>query len=148
MLRENRFEFSFFFLLILIGGWFMFDRFIPEFHAAAIWYTQWPGVLILLGAAVFLFGALLGAPDMFAPAIIIWGIGKILAYQQTRDMGFDSWYYLWTLIPGFVGTGMFASGLFDEESKQDVKRGFVLIVASAILFAVFGALFGALKFFD
>lgn len=147
MLKENRLEFSIFFILILIGGWFMFDRFIPEFHTFASWYLQWPGVLILLGATIFIFGVMLGAPEMFTPAIVIWGIGEIFSYQQTHGMGLEAWFHMWTLIPGLVGAGMFVSGLFDEESRQDVKHGFILIIISAILFVIFSAFLGGWNLF-
>jgi hypothetical protein len=147
MLKENRLEFSIFFLLILIGSWFLLDRFIPEFHAFASQYAQWPRILILIGVVAFLFGIILGSPDMFVPAMVIGGVGWILAYQETHG-GLASWSYMWTLIPGFVGAGMIVAGLFGEEdTSQDIKYGFMLMGASAVLFVIFAALFSWLNLF-
>ncbi len=39
------------------------------------------------------------------PSIIVGGIGGILAYQDYTGH-WESWSYLWTLIPGFVGLGI------------------------------------------
>ena len=146
MFKENRLQFAIFFLIFLISSWLILDRVIPEFHVFAIKYTQWPDFLILIGGTIFIFGLLLGSRDMFIPAVVIAGFGGILSYQYTY-IGFASWSYMWTLIPGFVGAGMIVSGLFGDETSHDVRHGLMLIGASALLFIILGEIFGGLNLF-
>jgi hypothetical protein len=88
-------------------------------------------------------GLITGAPGMSVPAAIVAGIGGILYYQNlTGDYG--SWSYMWTLIPGFVGVGTILAGLLGEHTRHNLSRGLNLLVISAIMFLIFGALFGGL----
>jgi hypothetical protein len=51
---------------------------------------------------------------------------------------------MWTLIPGFVGVGLIITGLLGEFTRHNMVRGLNLIVISAVMFLVFGAIFGGL----
>jgi hypothetical protein len=51
---------------------------------------------------------------------------------------------MWTLIPGFVGVGVILAGLLGEHTRHNLARGLNLLVVSAIMFLIFGALFGGL----
>jgi hypothetical protein len=70
-------------------------------------------------------------------------MGAIL-YYQTATGDWDSWAYIWSLIPGFVGVGIVLSGLLGGEGSESIRAGGWLILISLVLFAVFGSLFGAL----
>jgi hypothetical protein len=95
------------------------------------------------GLLIFLIGLLTGAPGMSVPAAIVAGIGGILFYQNATN-NFASWSYMWTLIPGFVGIGLILAGLLGEYTRHNLSRGLNLIVISAVMFLIFGALFGGL----
>ena len=142
-MRQNRTNLVLGILLILIGGWLVITRQVP---AVQDWLENnftWPMNTIGAGLIVFLIGLITGAPGMSIPASIIAGIGGILYYQnQTGD--FDSWSYMWALIPGFVGVGTILAGLLGESTRRNLSHGLNLIVISAVLFLVFATFFGGL----
>src|SRR5512138_3520835 len=96
------------------------------------------------GLLIFIIGLLTGAPGMSVPAAIVAGVGGILYYQYLNDNDYSSWSYMWTLIPGFVGVGVILAGLLGEHTRHNLARGLNLLVVSAIMFLIFGALFGGL----
>ena len=143
-MRQNRTNLVLGILLILIGAWLVVSRQVP---AVQDWLGDnftWPMGTIAAGLVVLLIGLLTGSPGMAVPASIIAGIGGILYYQnQTGD--FDSWSYMWTLIPGFVGVGTILAGLLGENTRRNLAHGMNLIVISAVLFLLFASFFGGLS---
>ena len=72
---------------------------------------------------------------MAVPATIVSGLGGILADQwYTGD--WQSWSYIWALIPGFVGIGIVLMSLLGGDAS--VKDGSTLMFISFIMLAVFG----------
>ncbi len=128
-------------LLILLGAWFLLDQTIPAFHTFFDKYTEWPVNLLLIGGAIFILGLVLGSPGLSVPAAIVAGLGGIFYYQETTG-SYDSWSYMWTLIPGFVGIGSILAGLLGDNMAHNLKRGLNLMVVSAVLFLVFSAFLG------
>lgn len=125
-------------VLILIGVAFLATRLVP---ALAVAFT-WPWIIIGVGAAFLVIGALTGVPDMAVPACIIAGIGGILLYQNSSgDWG--SWTYMWALIPGFVGVGMLLAALMGSKGKHQVRDALRTMLTSAVMFLIFGSFFGA-----
>ncbi len=125
-------------ILILAGlGFLLFQRF------PGLWATfSWPWILVGVGA-VFAIGSFLSRKGgLMIPALIIAGLGGILLYQ-TVSGNWDSWAYVWTVIPGLVGLGMLVGGLYDDEMKNGRTAGFILIAISAAAFAIFGGLLGS-----
>lgn len=142
-MQQNRSTLFLGILLILIGAWLVVSRQVP---AVQHWLDQnftWPMWTIGAGLLIFLIGLITGTPGMAVPAAIVAGIGGILYYQNATD-NFASWSYMWTLIPGFVGIGVILAGLLGEHTRHNLSRGFNLIIISAIMFLIFGALFGGL----
>ncbi len=129
-------------LLILIGVIFLIIRIFPGLGLAFSLVFSWPVIIIAVGGALFLLGLLTGAPEMAIPACIVGGIGSILYWQNLTD-NWESWSYIWTFIPGFVGIGLILSGVLKRDSNQ-ISDGFQTIIISAVLFLVFGGFFGAL----
>jgi hypothetical protein len=130
-------------LLILLGVWFMATQFVPELRAwMDIEYT-WPLIIVGLGVLLLVVGLLTGVPAMAVPACIVGGIGGLL-YWQNATGNWESWAYVWTLIPGFVGVGIVLSGLLGGETRQSVRGGIWLILISLVLFTVFGSFLGGL----
>lgn len=130
-------------ILLLLGAWFLAVQFVPALKS---WYDQergWPLIVVAVGAFLLLLGLLTATPGMAVPACIVAGIGGIL-YWQNQTGQWESWAYLWTLIPGFVGVGVFLSGLLGERSGRPYARGSELILTSLILFLIFGAITGSL----
>ena len=142
-MRQNRTNLVLGILLILIGGWLVVSRQVP---AVQDWLSNfgWPMWVIAAALIVFLIGLLTGAPGMAIPASIIAGIGGILYYQNQTGK-YDSWSYMWALIPGFVGIGTILAGLLGENTRRNLSHGLNLIVISTVLFLVFGSFFGGLS---
>lgn len=104
---------------------------------------SWPWIIIGFGLAIFFIGAATGVPALAIPACIIGGLGGILYYQSATG-DWDSWAYIWALIPGLVGLGILLSGLLGEDAEGSAQAGGLLILISLVLFTLFGSFFGAL----
>ena len=102
--------------------------------------------VVFAGAVLLVIGLLTGAPSMAIPACIVAGIGSILYYQNATG-NWESWAYMWTLIPGFAGVGSILAGILGENFKSSVRHGLNSLIVSAILFAIFGTFFHAWNIF-
>jgi hypothetical protein len=128
-------------LLILIGLAFLAIQLVPEIR---MWIDQqyaWPMNIMLIALGLVVIGVLTGEADMLVPASIVAGIGGILYLQNSGVLTWESWAYVWTLIPGFVGLGVFLAGLIKWKKKQ-IFEGLQTMLVSAVLFLVFGSLIG------
>ena len=127
-------------VLILLGGWFLVVQVIPELQG---WF-HWPAFVIAVGLVLLVVGLLARAPGMAVPACIVAGVGGILYYQD-RTQDWASWSWAWTLIPAFVGLGMILMAAMGEKRPWVlVEDGLRLIGTAALLFVIFGAIFGVL----
>jgi len=128
-------------ILILIGALLLLGQLVP-----GIWSwvgeASWPLIIVGVGLLLLIIGVLVNAPGMAIPACIVGGIGLLL-YWQNRTGNWESWAYAWALIPGFVGIGTIVMGLW-ERKGSDVRGGLWLVLISAIMFVIFGALLGGL----
>jgi hypothetical protein len=138
MNRRDRTQLGLGVLLILLGAWFFAIRQVPALKAWTEIQFEWPFYVIGAGAVILLIGLITSAPAMSIPACIVAGIGGIL-YYQNRFGDWESWSFLWTLIPGFVGVGTILTGLFGEDTRHNLGHGINLVVISAVLFLVFSA---------
>jgi len=125
-------------LLILLGTGVLALQLLPGTSLS----FSWPWIIIGFGVLMFLVGALTAIPALAIPACIIGGIGGIL-YYQTITGDWDSWAYVWALIPGFVGLGIVLSGLLGGDAPGAIRAGGLLVLISLVLFASAGAFFGA-----
>ena len=133
-------------LLVLIGVGLLVFQTVPELQKLLTLRDTWPLIVIGVGVGLLIFGLLINSPGMAVPAMIVGGIGGILLWQSVTDR-WGSWSYLWTLIPGFVGVGIVLAGLISGEGiAQALRSGLGLITTSIVLFAIFGAFFGAFIF--
>lgn len=140
MNRQGRTQFVLGLVLILLGAWFLADRSLPAFHDLVGRYMEWPFSLVSIGVGLLLLGLVLGAPGMAVPAAIVAGIGGIFYYFD-RVGDYSDWY-MWLLVPGFVGVGSVLAGLLGENTRHNVRRGLNLMVISAVLFLVFSSVLG------
>ena len=139
MNRRSRSQLGLGVLLILLGGWFFAVRQVPALRSWTEVQLDWPFYVIGAGVLILLVGLLTGAPAMSIPACIVAGIGGILYYQSLSG-DWQSWSFLWTLIPGFVGLGSILTGLFGEDTRHNLGNGANLLVISAVLFLIFAAI--------
>lgn len=144
MRNDNRMQFVVGILLILLGAWFVAVRQVPALRPWESLQFEWPFYVIGAGAIILVVGLITGAPKMTIPASIVAGIGAIL-YYQNRSGDWESWSFMWTLIPGFVGFGTLLAGLLGEDTRHNLGRGINLIVISAVLFLIFAAIFQRLN---
>lgn len=124
-------------ILILLGGLFLVSEIFPQVFN----FWDWPFIIIGAGVVFLLWAILSSTGGLAVPGAILSGIGGILFYQNmTGD--WDSWSYIWGLIPGFVGTGILLSGIIDRNLKKTYTPGLILILISAVMFFAFGSHFG------
>lgn len=147
MEKKKRTQLVLGFLLILVAGWLIATRINPELaDIIKLPPFDWPMWVVMVGGLLLVIGLLTGEPDMAVPACIVAGIGGILYYQNATG-DWASWLYLWTLIPGFIGLGTLLSGILGEDFKRSLRDGLNLLLFSAIMFSVFGTIFGGWTIF-
>ncbi|MBI5944173.1 MAG: hypothetical protein HY864_07380 [Chloroflexi bacterium] len=141
MNKQGRSQLALGVILILLGAWFFVDKSVPAFHEIFQQYTKWPVNMLLIGGGIFILGLILGQPGMSVPAAIVAGLGGIFYYQDVSN-NYQSWSYMWALIPGFVGVGTVLAGILGENTASNIRHGLNLMVISAVLFLVFSSFFG------
>jgi hypothetical protein len=144
MSRQNRTQLILGILLILLGIWFIAVRQVPILKPFADFTWEWPFYVVGAGIVLLLTGLMTDAPRMAIPAAIVAGIGGIL-YYQNASQDWESWEFMWTLIPGFVGVGLILSGLLGEGLRYNLGRGINLMVISAVLFLIFAVFFNRIN---
>jgi len=130
-------------LLIVIGAIFLAFRLIPDLRQLWAASFTWPMTILIVALGLLVIGALTGTADMLVPACIVGGIGGILYLQNAGALTWQSWAYLWTLIPGFAGIGQALAGLV-KWKRKDIADGLQAVLVSAVLFLIFGSLMGDL----
>ena len=129
-------------LLILIGGWFLAVQFIEPLENWLERFIDWPFWIIGPGLLFLVAAIVSGVSGLAVPGSVISGIGCILYYQNyTND--WESWSYMWTLIIGFVGIGVFLMHVLDGNLRKALNEGGNTLVTSLILFLIFGSIFRA-----
>lgn len=126
-------------ILILVGGCILLAQTVPAFGGLLDFSRQWPLFVIGLGG-LFLIGALVGSPELAIPGSIITGLGLIFYYQALSG-NWASWAYMWALIPGFVGLGLFITGSLDKTRAEIRPEGRRLMLISGGLFLLFALFF-------
>jgi hypothetical protein len=141
MRRQNRSTLAVGLIMILIGAWLLAMRLIPGFADQINTWVSWPWIVIGVGLMILVIGLLVGVPGMAVPAMVVSGIGAIL-YWQNATGRWESWAYVWTLIPGFVGVGTLLTGLLGENPRQSFRTGINMILGSLVGFVIFASFLG------
>jgi hypothetical protein len=141
---NNRTRLTFGVALILLGGIFLAVRFIPGLESQFSALMSWPMIIIAVGVGLLFLGLLAGTPGMAVPACIVAGIGGILYWQNTTGR-YETWSFAWALIPGFVGVGILLASLLGDRQHRSAWEGFNMIITSAVLFLIFGSIFGGFE---
>ncbi len=131
-------------LLILLGILFLIFRLFPEMRVMFDVAFTWPLIIVAVGGGLFLIGLLTGEPEMAVPACIVAGIGGILYWQNAAGR-WDSWAYVWALIPGFAGVGHILAGVLSGKMKS-IREGLETLLVSGVLFVIFASIFGPFAF--
>lgn len=131
-------------ILILIGAFILIFRFVPGVKEWIPVGFSWPLIIIGFGLFWLLLGLFVRNAEMAVPAAVFAGIGGIL-YWQNITGNWESWAYVWTLIPGFVGIGVILSGLISGKVSSSLRAGIWQILISLILFFIFGSFLGGLN---
>lgn len=139
MNKEKRTNIAGGIILVLVGAALLAIQILPGVFIS----FSWPWIVIIVGLFLFGLGAAIGEPGMAVPACIVGGIGGILYYQNLTG-NWESWSFVWSLIPGFVGIGIILMNLLSGEGGKAFREGGLLVLISLTLFAVFGSFFGAL----
>jgi hypothetical protein len=124
-------------ILILLGVFLLLLRIVPGLFGG----FSWPFIVIGVGVVFLVLAVVTWTPGMAVPACIIGGIGGIL-YWQSRSGHWETWAYAWTLIPGFVGVGVFISQLLEGKPARALVDGGWPVLISIVLFFLFGSFFG------
>ena len=140
--RKTRSSLGIGILLVLVGGFFLAVQFLPNLGDWFWHIFDWPVYIIGAGACLLVFGLVIGTPGMAVPACIVAGIGGILYYQNATG-DWESWSYVWALIPGFSGVGGMLASLLGGGGKSGFRSSLTLVLISLVMFLVFGAFFGA-----
>jgi len=143
MERKQRSDLALGVILILVGAFAILERFVPAFSILRQTYFAWPVIVIGFGCLIFLVGLITANWEMFPPAMVFTGVGGIL-YWQNATGRWESWSYIWALIPGFVGAGVFLQGFLAGEGTR-MREGLKTILLSIVLFAIFGSFLGPLQ---
>ena len=128
-------------ILILLGVFFLFWQMAPENISG--WFDRnfsWPFYVIGTGLIFLLLAIVTAEGGLAVPGAIIGGIGGILFYQNlTGD--WVSWAYIWVLIPGLVGLGLFIGSLISKDMRHERRTGLNMFMISFIITLFLWAVF-------
>jgi len=128
-------------LFILVGAFALVYQLVPGFQDILDLSFDWPMIIVGFGLFLLVLGLLVGAPGMAVPAMIMCGIGGLL-YWQNATGNWESWAYTWTLIPGFVGVGVFLAELLEGKFSSAIQGGGWLVLISLTMFVIFASFLG------
>jgi hypothetical protein len=94
--------------LILLGVLFFINQLVRE---------AWPLTILAVGL-ILLVAALIGrVPGLAIPGVINSMLGLIFLWQTTQA-GYNTWLYVWPLVPAAVGLGMIIAGWIGMPGRQ------------------------------
>lgn len=124
-------------ILVLAGLVFLAWQLFP----AITTILSWPWLLIGAGLVFFVSALATRTGGLMIPATILTVLGGIFLWQMATD-NWESWAYIWTLMPASVATGMLLGGLFDSDLREARGVAIIMLAASLVGLAIFGGAFG------
>jgi len=127
-------------ILIAIGLVLLVQRYTPLHLGALLWpfFIIIPGCFLYL--VMFLGGR--GSGPLAIPATILTTLGLIFLGQSLFDY-YESWAYIWALLPTAVGIGMAIGGLWDgkptmvQAGAHTARGGLTMLLIFATCFELF-----------
>jgi len=109
---------------------------------------SWPFLIIIPGLLFFIAMALGGESSgpLAIPGSVVTALGLILLYQNTFHR-FDTWAYVWALLPAAVGIGLIIEGAWSGK-RGLVGAGLVVVTTSLLFLLTFAMAFEILPSFD
>lgn len=132
-------------ILLLLGLFLLAMQINPSLARQLNMVLSWPFIIIGVGGVFFLAGLIYRTSGFTIPGCVIGGIGGIL-YYQNQTGNWESWAYIWALIPGFVGVGILLGELLEGKGIAAIRDSWVLLLISTLLFAIFGSFLGNIAF--
>jgi hypothetical protein len=135
------------YLLIGLGALFLAGQ-VFGFDIGRVFDLSWP-LFIIIPGVIFLLIAIMGhqgTVGFAVPGAIITGTGAILWFQETFNR-WETWAYVWTLYPVFLGAALLFMGT-RMNSQEQIKTGRGFIQWGLIAFVALAALFELLIFHD
>ena len=110
----------------------------------------WPLLFFIIGAAFYVPIVLLpearaALAALFIPGTILIGLGTIFFYNTLTE-DWNSWAYMWALIPAFVGLGLILAARAGGWANSIVTTGLWLAIGSGAVFSVMAMFFGSQAF--
>jgi hypothetical protein len=126
--------------VVLIGIGLLFAQLQPNLVLRLLGGNfSWPWIVIGVGV-IFLFLSLLSdGAGLVVPACVIITVGGILLYQVQRQ-DWESWAFVWALLPASAGLGMIISGFLRRKNRL-ARTGMWFFFTNLVLFGVFWAIF-------
>ena len=137
---NRRGNFTFGVVLILLGAFFMASNLVPDIGNWINQYADWPYFIVGGGVVILVAAITSGVNGLAIPAMILVGVGNILAYQN-RTNDWESWSYAWGLIIVSIGVGVFISNILKGNFRKGFRDGGNLVVSGSISFLIFGTFF-------
>lgn len=131
-------------MFMLVGLFLLAAQYVPGLRGWSHPGFGLPFVVVAVAVLFLLLGLATSTPAMLVPACIFGGIGGLLLWQNQYGR-WDTWAYAWALIPGFVGVGLFLLSLVSSKERRSIGAGLWMMFISAVMFLVFGTLFGAFR---
>jgi hypothetical protein len=127
-------------LMILLGGGLLVNQLYPSIGQLILPKSfTWPWFVIGAGLIFFFFALLTGEGGLAIPGSVICTIGGILYYQNTTG-DWESWSFVWALIPVSVGLGIIIMSIIDGQIRK-ASGGLWFIFINLALFVIFWAAF-------
>jgi hypothetical protein len=98
---------------------------------------SWALIVVGLGAMLLLSAVLAGVAGLAIPGTILSVLGGML-YGQNATGLWESWSYLWPLVPGSVGLGLVLANALGMGGRAVRRTGWSLIGWHLVVAAVFG----------
>ncbi len=133
------------FLLIGLGVIFLIGQIFNINFWSMVGFS-WP-VFILIPGVIFLALAFAGDRKMSGfvfPGAVITGTGAILWYQNVTN-NWESWAYIWTLYPTFIGLALMFNGRRNGKEKE-IQTGRRVATYGVIAFLMGAAFFELVVF--
>lgn len=131
--------------IFLIGlGVVLFGlNFFPTLKAG----ITWPVIFFIFTAAFYLPPliwpeARQGLAALFIPGSVMLVLGSIFSYNMFSG-DWESWSYIWALIPAGVGFGLMLAAWIGQWGKSTMWAGLWIMLSSVTVFSILSALFGS-----